>query len=245
MNAKVRAAVAITAVAISGLIGCGASVSHTPVAQRTTTSESVAPSSAQASADATTAALDPEAATAPTIDLATLPEAPWSDAPLRAREVPPTLLGAWERADNREWCAPLAPRSFGVAEGARARTSELEGGWAVEFDRRGMPGIARDGTACERCGRGVFGIAGTGMTPDELAGEVEAGPEPSFRDGSHAEVEVAEEERIAAATITVSGQGCVYQVWSSLGREHVEALVRELRLVEVPAPRRSGALAAR
>lgn len=177
------------------------------------------------------------------IDLSALPAAPWEDTPIGARGVPAPLLRAWDRAENREWCAPIAPRSLGAAaEGARARAGVLEGGWAVEFDRRGMPGIARDGTACGDCGRGVFGVAGTSMTPEGLAGEADA-PTPTFRDGSHAEYEVSEAENVAAATITVSGEGCVYQVWSFLGREHVEELVRELRRVDLPAARTTGAMA--
>src|SRR5690606_27024424 len=126
------------------------------------------------------------------IDPSTLPAAPWADARLATREVPRPLMTAWERADNRDWCAPHAPRSFGAGTGSRARSSALEGGWAVEFAHRGMPGVGRDGATCESCGRGAFGIAGTCMTPEELVDDDSdaALPAASFRDGSHAEVEV-------------------------------------------------------
>lgn len=229
----------IWTVVMTSLVGCGGAAVHAPSATAPhTTALAATTAAADPTAPAELAAIEPEA-----IDTTTLPEAPWSEAPLTRREVPAPLLAAWERADNRDVCAPMAPRSFGAASGARARTSELEGGWAVEFDRRGLPGLGRDGAACPTCGRGVFGIAGTSLAPEALAGDHAAGPAPSFRDGSHAEVEVSEGEPVAAATIVVAGGSCVYQVWSFLGREHVEELVRELRRVEVPVVRSAGTLA--
>lgn len=166
----------------------------------------------------------------PDQDLTGLPTAPWAVAPMAADTAPAELLAAWAQAENRSSCAPIAPAALGAADGATARRSEMiQGGWAVEFDRRGMPGLSRDGSPCAHCGRGVFGIAGTGMTADELPED----PAPSFADGSHFEVEVpAEGESVAAAMITVRGQGCVYQVWSFLGEEHVREIVDGLRRVE-------------
>ena len=171
-------------------------------------------------------------------DLTGLPPAPWSSAPLSVDTVPAPVLAAWASAPNRATCAPMAPERLGAGEGAEARVSEglVEGGWAVEFDRRGAPGLSADGESCRRCGRGVFGIAGTRMSPDELVDEGDVGdvPTPTFADGSHVEVEApAEGESVAAATLTVRGQGCVYQVWSFLGEDHVRELVDGLRLVEV------------
>lgn len=175
---------------------------------------------------------------APVADASALPASPWSDAPLGTEVVPTPILSAWAHAENRAQCAPIAPRALGAGEGARARVGELEGGWAVEFDRRGMPGVGRDGEPCARCGRGVFGIAGTNLTPEDLVTEESDAdvPPPSFADGSSLSIEPPlEGEQVAAATLTVRGQGCVYQVWSFLGEEHVRELVSSLRLVEVPA----------
>jgi hypothetical protein len=177
-----------------------------------------------------------EAATVSEEVAASLPDAPWADALLGSEAVPAPILSAWEHAENRNQCAPLVPVALGRGEGARPRVGQLEGGWAVEFDRRGMPGIDRDGEMCERCGRGVFGIAGTNLTPEDLVTEDSDAdlPAPSFADGSHLSVEPpAEGEQVAAAIITVRGQGCVYQVWSFLGEDHVRELVSSLRLVDV------------
>lgn len=168
-------------------------------------------------------------------ELEGLPVAPWSADPVRDDAVPSAVLLAWSQAENRTQCAPLAPTAPGEAEGARARVSELiDGGWAVEYDRRGMPGMNRRGQACARCGRGVFGIAGTRMSPDELATVSDGdAPPATYADGSHIEVEApVDGETVAAASITVRGQGCVYQVWSFLGEEHVRELVSGLRIVD-------------
>lgn len=211
-------------------IGCGGavsgasteSVSHAPIAQALET-----PSSGDEA---------PALAVAQPADAAELPAAPWAEAPLVAQTVPAPIVSAWEHAENRAQCAPLAPTALGAGEGARPRVGELEGGWAVEFDRRGLPGIGRDGELCARCGRGVFGIAGTNLIPEDLVTEDSDAdlPAPSFADGSHLSVEPpASDEDVAAAVITVRGQGCVYQVWSFLGEEHVRELVGSLRLVDV------------
>ncbi len=233
------------AIVITLSLGCGASLdAETQAASIAPVREDAASIAAALAAPAALGAGGEVASATPMLDIATLPSAPWSEQPVPATDAPRPLLVAWAAADNREQCAPLAARSLGRGDGARARAGDLDGGWALEFDRRGAPGIARDGSVCERCGRATFGIAGTAMTPEELA-ELEHGseaPTPSFRDGSYAEVG-AEEDGVAAATITIAGQGCVYQVWSFLGREHVEELVRELRRVDVdltPAPALAG-----
>lgn len=171
-----------------------------------------------------------EAIARPSFDTTGLPEAPWSSPPLAMDAVPSAVLSAWATADNRGVCAPVALATAGEA---RARVSRMiDGGWAVEFDRPGMPGLSAHGDACARCGRGVFGVAGTAMSPDELASD--EGPVPTFADGSHLEVEPpADGEQVAAATLTINGQGCVYQVWSFLGEAHLRELVGGLRRVEV------------
>ncbi len=169
-------------------------------------------------------------------DTSTLPEPPWAETALPSDQVPAPLLTAWSRAENRNQCPPIAPRDLAEGAGARARASDFEGGWAVEYDRRGAPGLSRDGEACARCGRGVFGIAATSLTPEDLVEETSEAdtPEPSFADGSFVRVEpAAQGEQVAAATLMVGSGGCVYQVWSFLGEEHVRRLVGELRMVDV------------
>lgn len=164
--------------------------------------------------------------------LAALPAAPWADGELAIDAAPAALLTAWNDAENREWCAPVVPRGVTAAP---ARATTVAGGWALEFDERGARGMRADGRACARCGRASYGVAGTAMSTDELADvDTDAMPAPSFDDGSTAQLTA--EDGVAAATITIQGQGCVYQVWSFLGEDHLRTLVDDLRFVSVSVP---------
>lgn len=204
------------------LLACGASALSPSTRGSVTPLPSVATPAAPV-ASATLAEPAPSAA---------LPAAPWTDAPLSPQEVPPSLLAAWRRADNRAWCAPVAPRALrGDMDARLRRGTKVDGGWSVEFDRAGAPGLAPDGHSCPRCGRGTFGIVGAALTPDEAFG-----PELvalSFQDGSRMTIErPAAEGEPASATLAIAGQGCVYQVWSFLGEEHLRGLIDALRFVE-------------
>lgn len=159
--------------------------------------------------------------------LAVLPEAPWSGAIVPASELPETVATALESAENRSWCAPMVPASAG--EPARAAT--LAGGWSLEFDQRGAPGVRANGNSCIRCGRAAFGVAGTSMGTDEAVDIDADAPLAIFNDGSTQDV--VAEDGVASATLTVGGQGCVYQVWSFLGEDHLNSLLEELRFVEL------------
>ena len=235
---------ALSAVSVAAvMVGCAAATPRAEMAEVVAPADRSELQAALAAGPVTTGDLE-LAELAPAPDLSALPPSPWSEEPMTRQDAPAVLLSAWSHAPNREACAPIAPRSLGEGAGARARAGELDGGWSLEFDRRGQRGIGRDGQICERCGRATFGVAGTAMTPEELA-DLEHGadaPPASFRDGSHAAVS-PEEDGVVAATITIAGQGCVYQVWSFLGQAHVEELVRELRRVDVAEVAPTGAMA--
>ncbi|MBX3247426.1 MAG: hypothetical protein KF901_09610 [Myxococcales bacterium] len=208
---------------IAPLAGCSSS------APSLATSEAPATSGSELAMTAPRAIIDREAPEAelPRFapeTLAALPTAPWSEAPIAVGAAPAPVVAAWVNAENRSWCAPLA-----VPAGLQGRASELDGGWMVEFDEPGAPGITAEGEPCARCGRGTLGIAGTAVGIDEM---MEA-PRASFADGSAAEI--VEEEGVASATLAVPGQRCVYQVWSHRGAAHLESVLGELRFVAIPA----------
>lgn len=149
-----------------------------------------------------------------------LPSAPWSQPPLAPDEVPPAYLTARGEAENREWCALLAfrdPPAGGSDVEPTVRTAQFGGGWGVAYD---LPGL-----------RSAFGVAGTGVEP---------GPDTYdgwpyralWRDGSRAGYgpEGGSGPK-QLAYLRVEGQRCLYNVWSHLGREHLEALLEELRFV--------------
>ena len=144
--------------------------------------------------------------------------APWRAAPLPRAIVPDVYLQQWEKAENRDTCAMIAPRAVGPeGEGATPRAANFSGGWAVAYD---LPGV-----------RSAFGIAGAGVKASDPSydkwpyayewgdgSKVEYGPE-----GGQGPKQLA--------YVKIQGQECLYNVWSALGREHLELLLRELRFV--------------
>ena len=146
-----------------------------------------------------------------------LPAAPWAGMPLSRGAVPAALLAEWEKAENRAICAPIAPASLGQGDGATPRAAYFGGGWAVAYD---LPNL-----------RSAFGVAGTGS----LAAEPSYDEWPFRRrwaDGSTAGY--GPEGGTGPNLLTylrISGQGCLYNVWSRLGRAHLEQLLDSLRFV--------------
>lgn len=143
--------------------------------------------------------------------------APWHQSPLAAGEVPAVFLEQWLNAENRHSCALIAPASLGAGEGASPRAATFSGGWAVAYDLADL--------------RSAFGVAGTGV----------AAASPSYTDWPYSR-RWADGSSAGygpeggsgpnqLAYLRVQGQGCLYNVWSRIGREHLEYLLQQLRLV--------------
>lgn len=153
----------------------------------------------------------------PTAPAAPEPErAPWQHAPLAPTTVPLVYFEQWQRAENRATCALLAPATLGAEGTPRAAT--FSGGWAVAYD---TPGV-----------RSAFGVAGTGSSA--AAPSYDDWPyREAWPDGSTAgygpEGGAGPNQ---LAYLRIAGQGCLYNVWSRLGREHLEHLLTSLRFVE-------------
>lgn len=153
-------------------------------------------------------------ATAPVVK-----RAPWREAPLHRADVPAVYIQQWEKAENRATCALVAPMSLGDAgAGATPRAANFSGGWAVAYD---LPNL-----------RSAFGVAGAGVSASDPSydkwpyvlqwddgSRVEYGPE-----GGQGPNQLA--------YVKIQRQQCLYNVWSRLGREHLEFLLQQLRLVE-------------
>lgn len=226
------------AAAAALVLGCGGSASRTAQV-RTTVVAPMGPEIAVSALERPAPPLRDYPDVAPIApagdELAGLPHSPWQDAAVGAHAVAPQVMAAWRSADNRDWCEPLALTALGAGEGAQARVAELEGGWVVEYDRQGARGLRDNGNLCAFCGRGAFGVAGTSMSPVQIVEDMDAdGPAPTFEDGSHASIEEGDFGS-AAATVTLREQGCVYQIWSFYGADHVRELVEGLRRVDVTA----------
>jgi len=145
--------------------------------------------------------------------------APWRSTPMTRLEVPTVYVEQWAKAENRDTCALVAFRTLGEAgKSAQARAANFSGGWAVAYD---FPHL-----------RSAFGIAGAGVKADDPSydkwpyvyewgdgSKVEYGPEGG-------------EGPNQLAYLRIAGQDCLYNVWSRLGREHLEELLREIRMVK-------------
>jgi hypothetical protein len=148
------------------------------------------------------------------------PEAPWEAAPLAPIGGAALHLRQWERAENRTTCEPLAPAALGAGEGATARAASFSGGWGVAYD---LPAL-----------RSAFGVAGAGVLAAEPS--YDAWPYTRrWRDGSTAgygpEGGTGPNQ---LAYLRIPGQRCLYNVWSRLGRDHLEFILEQLRYVAHP-----------
>jgi hypothetical protein len=148
------------------------------------------------------------------------PPAPWAHATHAADAVSPVYVSAWRSAENRQRCALLAPArlSADVAAQARPRSATFSGGWGVAYD---LP-----------TERSAFGVAGTGVSA-WTADVYDAWPQRrTFADGSR--VGYGPEGGTGPnwlAYVRITGQDCLYNVWSRRGRAHLEQLLAELRFV--------------
>ena len=161
-----------------------------------------------------------DGAPVPPDDTGALSPAPWAGTPLAANEVPEAARTAWSRAENQESCALLVPAApVPGGDGAVPREATFAGGWAIAYD---LPDQ-----------RSAFGVAGTGT---DASGEGIYDEWPHLRewgDGSRAgygpEGGTGPNQ---LAYLRVSGQECLYNVWSRLGVDHLEKLLESLRFAE-------------
>ena len=145
---------------------------------------------------------------------AELPQAPWQQPALT--NVPQVFRSEWQKAENRSTCALVAFADHGNVIGATPRRANFSGGWAVAFDTPSR--------------RSAFGIAGTGTTPE---GSYQWPDGIRWSDGSSASYGLeGGTGPNHLAYVTIAGQECLYNVWSALGKEHLEHLLRQMRFVK-------------
>lgn len=162
--------------------------------------------------------------------------APWAAPALPADQVPALVAAEWQDADNRTACSALYPAAPDIGAGADLRAANFSGGWALAWDRAGGPGRNADGSYCADCGRSAFGVAGAGLTATGT--EHERWPTViDFDDGSLAGYGFEGDADPSSGApllmyVLVRGEGCLYNVWSFLGEDHLLGLVEELRFVE-------------
>lgn len=172
------------------------------------------------------AAPAPPAATRPAPDAA-----PTADAPLATPVAADLIRAEWAKAENRKSCAPLA---FGTDAdvGATPRRANFSGGWAVAFDlagRRSAYGLAGAGigamTAEALTAQWPYTLVPANLPAGSFAGYGIQGAAP-YADDNPNGIDVK-----SLAYVRVAGQDCLYNVWSDLGRAHLEDLLGSLRVL--------------
>jgi hypothetical protein len=155
---------------------------------------------------------------------------PWAADPVPAAGVPRVYLAEHKKAANRASCPLLVLTDLGAGAGARPRRATFYGGWAVAYDKKGLPGSDKRGEACDTCGRSAFGVAGAGI--EKGADRLAFPHEVKWADGSTAGYgpEGGSGPKFLAF-VEAADAGCLYNVWSALGEEHLVALLRGLRRV--------------
>ena len=148
------------------------------------------------------------------------------------------ILAEWGKAENKDSCAPMAFNSTGSARGA-PRPANFGGGWAIAFD---LPNL-----------RSAYGLAGTGVLSSDVNPseadraalmkqwpyfrELAQLPQPAFAgygvEGAAAYPADNPSGRgiNSLAYVRIGGERCLYNVWSRLGRRHLEKLLEALRPV--------------
>lgn len=214
-------ALAVTAGGDGNEAGGPSSTSSVPESTATTvpaTTETSAPSGTATSAPATSTSASG------------VPAAPWRAAPVPRSEVPGLFLEAWDRARNRSTCGLLIPTRLGAEfEGAEAKTSPVndDAGWNIRyrkagaivevlglFERSAEPEDQRPAAFSRTWADGSVARYG----PDHPGGAVGGNPDP--------------EASANEAVLLVTGQGCAYRIYDTLGKSHLETVFDGLRFVE-------------
>ena len=185
-----------------------------------------------ASTVAALAATEPTTTTEPAV-----PAMPWAVSSLPQSAVPDVLVEQWIAADNRDWCSALFPAEPALlGRDAVIRRANFGGGWAVAWDLSSGPGRFATGEYCSDCGRGAYGIAGTGLQTE--GAEADRWPTTiDYDDGSKLGygfegAAPADSGAPLVAYLLVQDEGCNYNIWSFLGEDHLLAMIEQLRRVD-------------
>lgn len=171
--------------------------------------------------------------------------APWSAQPLAENALPAVAADTWATAENAQSCALLFPADPGaLANGAVLHDRYFGGGWGLAWDLPSGPGRWEPGgDYCADCGREAFGVAGTGgdahgaedaIWPSRLEWTADSANGPLYSHAGYGYEGLTSDSagEPMLAYLFIDGQGCMYNVWSFLGEEHLLALIEQLRFVE-------------
>jgi hypothetical protein len=145
---------------------------------------------------------------------------PWASPAVTERIVPKVYVSEWKKAENRDRCQLLVLFGAERKPGVKIRRAEFSGGWAVAYD---LPGQ-----------RSAYGVAGTGVDLDQNNSTFKFPHSIAWADGSS--VNYGLEGGTGPgylAYLKVSGQSCLYNIWSKRSKTDLEHLIWSLRQVKV------------
>ena len=207
---------------LTGACGAAAEIVDEPSPGTSAGSATVAPAAA-----VTTTTLVPDATRV----------APWNGTTLAGDQVPAVVGEQWAVAGNRDWCSALYPADTAViGPAATIRSANFGSGWGVAWDLPNGPGRLASGEYCADCGRGAFGIAGTevlavGDETDRWPTTVDYDDGSRFGYGYEGDA-AADSGALLLAQLLVRDEGCLFNVWSFLGEEHLLELIGQLNRVD-------------
>lgn len=175
----------------------------------------------------------------PTTDLRPVDLRPNGAPPWSASELVPggrqvflqVAMEEWTQAANQSRARLVMPADLALSPIAIPRRSNVPGGWGVEWDDNGRPGVLPNGTFCETCGRAVVGVVALGASADKAA-VLRSPITVQWNDGSAAGYAAIRTDNRFLATLFVTGQGHAYQVWSYVSQRHLEHVISQLRFVQ-------------
>lgn len=155
---------------------------------------------------------------------------PWSQPPIDGGPARAVALAIWQESGNRDRARLLLPADTLLTPETTTRPARIDEGWAVAWDSPGLPGLTARGERCSTCGRGVMGIAAIDLIPNPS--RVRASPVVmEWNDGGLAGLGNLPDEGRWIADILLPGQQASYQLWTYVGRDHLDYLVSQLRYV--------------
>lgn len=159
------------------------------------------------------------------------PAPPWNAPALPSNQAPAAISQAWKADQDRSGCAPIGFAATDLP-GATAHVAPFgDNGWGVGFDKPGEPGNATSGQYSPTGGHSVFGVACSGL-PDIVHSFADWPHHIVWSDGSRADYgPQGFTGPVWIAFVHIRGQTNLYQIWSALGRQHLQYLLSQLRYV--------------
>jgi hypothetical protein len=158
---------------------------------------------------------------------------PWIGPPIGSGNERVFAIKEWISSNNSSSVRLVLPAATSLSGQSTIRSADFGGDWALAWDDPGQPGSLANGADCSDCGRSVMGVAsGSVGVSDATRGPIVV----QWNDGSAVSYGASFSPDPASTRYTaflyIAGQASGYQIWSSIGQEHLEYLISELRFVQ-------------